>query len=109
MVKPGEISSVPTHPADDDIEGLDAEIAIAHNQEVLLEQADAAMERIRTGTFGVCQKCRRTIAPERCRPFLMRPSVLSAPLTTRTRSNGRCAVNRDASAEFTLSQGSRRN
>ena len=38
VVKPGEISSVPTHPADEDVEGLDAEIAIAHNEEMLLVQ-----------------------------------------------------------------------
>ncbi len=65
VVKPGEISSVPTHPADEDVEGLDAEIAIAHNQELLLEQVDAALERIRTGTYGVCQQCGRTVDGER--------------------------------------------
>ncbi len=45
-VKPGEISSLPTHPADDDVEGLDSEIAIAQNEEFLLEQVNAAIERI---------------------------------------------------------------
>jgi len=65
VVKPGEFSSVPTHPADEDVEGLDAEIAIAHNEEFLLEQVEAALERIRTGTFGVCQQCGRTIGAER--------------------------------------------
>lgn len=65
--KPGEISSVPTHPADEDVEGLDAEIAIAHNQEFLLEQVEAALERIRTGTYGVCEQCGRAIDAERLR------------------------------------------
>ncbi len=65
VVKPGEISSVPTHPADEDVEGLDAEIAIAHNEEFLLEQVEAALERFEAGTFGVCQQCGRTIDAER--------------------------------------------
>jgi len=65
VVKPGDITSVPTHPADDDVEGLDAEIAIAQNEELLLEQVDAALERIETGTYGVCQQCGRAIGAER--------------------------------------------
>jgi len=65
VVKPGDITSVPTHPADDDVEGLDAEIAIAQNEELLLEQVDAALERVEAGTFGVCQQCGREIDAER--------------------------------------------
>jgi DnaK suppressor protein len=57
VVKPGDITSVPTHPADQDVEGLDSEIAIAQNQELLLEQVDAALARIRAGTYGICQQC----------------------------------------------------
>ena len=65
VVKPGDISSVPTHPADDDVEGLDSEIAIAQNEELLLDQVDSALERIRAGTYGVCQQCGRTIDLQR--------------------------------------------
>ena len=65
IVKPGEISSVPTHPADEDVEGLDSEIAIAHNEEFLLEEVEAAIERFDAGTFGVCQQCGHTIGAER--------------------------------------------
>ena len=65
VVKPGNISSLPTHPADGDVEGLDAEIAIAQNEELLLEQVEAALERIRAGTYGVCSQCGSTIAAER--------------------------------------------
>ena len=61
VVKTGEISSVPTHPADQDVEGLDAEIGIAQNEELLLEQVEAALGRIEAGTYGVCQQCERTI------------------------------------------------
>ena len=63
--KPGEISSAPTHPADQDVEGLDAEIAIAQNEELLLEQVEVALERIGAGTYGTCQQCGRTIDAQR--------------------------------------------
>jgi DnaK suppressor protein len=65
VVKPGDITSVPTHPADQDVEGLDAEIGIAENEELLLEQVNAALERFRAGTYSVCQQCGRTIDEER--------------------------------------------
>ena len=65
VVKTGEISSVPTHPADQDVEGLDAEIATAQNEELLLEQVEAALGRIEAGTYGVCQQCEHTIDRER--------------------------------------------
>jgi len=65
VVKPGEITSVPTHPADQDVEGLDSEIAISQNEELLLVQVEEAIERIRVGAYGICQKCGRTIDAER--------------------------------------------
>jgi RNA polymerase-binding protein DksA len=65
VVAPGDTSSVPTHPADFDSENLDAEIAIAENEEQLLEQVVAALDRIANGTFGACQQCGREIARER--------------------------------------------
>ncbi len=63
--KPGEISSLPTHLADRDAEGADAEIAIAQNEELLFEQVDAALERLEAGTYGVCQQCGHIISRAR--------------------------------------------
>ena len=65
VVKPGDITSVATHPADQDVEGLDSEIAISQNEEMLLEQVEAALERIRAGRYGVCKQCGSTIDAER--------------------------------------------
>jgi DnaK suppressor protein len=65
VVKPGEISSLPTHPADTDVEGLDSQVAISLNEESLLEQVEAAIERLQTGTYGLCQQCGHTIGMER--------------------------------------------
>ncbi len=65
VLAPGEISSVGTHQADHDSEGLDEKIAIAQNEEQMLKDVEAALERIEAGTYGVCQECGRAIAQER--------------------------------------------
>jgi RNA polymerase-binding transcription factor len=65
VVKAGDLSSVPTHPADQDSEGLDAQLAIAQNEEQMLEEVEAALERIEAGTYGTCQKCGREIGKQR--------------------------------------------
>jgi len=65
IVPPGNESSLPTHPADRDVEGLVEKLAIVRNEEHLLEQVEAALERIEAGTFGVCEDCGRAISRER--------------------------------------------
>ena len=65
VVKPGQISSLPTHAADTDVEGLDSQVAISLNEESLLEQVEAAIERLQAGTYGVCQQCGHKIGMER--------------------------------------------
>ena len=65
VVKAGDISSLPTHPADADVEGFDVQVAIAQNEERLLEQVEAAIERISLGTYGVCQLCGKSIDTHR--------------------------------------------
>ncbi|BBO34249.1 TraR/DksA family transcriptional regulator [Lacipirellula parvula] len=65
VFKPGRITNLPTHPADEDVEGLDSEIAISQNESRLLEQVEGAIERIRAGAFGICQKCGHEIDAER--------------------------------------------
>jgi RNA polymerase-binding protein DksA len=65
VVKPGQPSSLPTHPADADVEGLDGQVAISLNEESLLEQVEAAIERLQAGTYGVCQQCGHKVGMER--------------------------------------------
>ena len=76
VAAPGALSSVPTHPADRDVEGLDAEIAIAQNEEHLLEQVEAALERIESGKFGVCQQCGKPIAKQRLQALPYTPRCI---------------------------------
>ncbi len=61
----GEPTTVPTHPADADVEGLDEQIALAQNEEQLLEEVEAALGRIEAGTYGKCTNCGRKISKER--------------------------------------------
>ena len=60
-----ERSSAPTHLADHVNEGLEAEFAIVHNEEGLLESVDAALERLEAGSFGTCVRCQTGIPAAR--------------------------------------------
>lgn len=60
-----EISHVPTHPADQDREGLDRDIALESNRQQMLESIDAAIERIDGGSYGRCETCGGEISPAR--------------------------------------------
>ena len=73
---PGDITTVPTHPADNDVEGLDAEIAIAQNEELLLEQVESALKRIEAGKFGLCDDCGRAIGKERLQAIPYTPRCI---------------------------------
>ncbi len=65
VVAPGEITTVPLHPADAAAEELDPNLALAQNEAGLLEEVEAALERIEQGTFGRCDSCGEEISPER--------------------------------------------
>ena len=62
---PGDISHLPTHNADSDAEGIDAQIALAQNEEGILEAVEEALERFEAGTFGQCEQCHQPISDER--------------------------------------------
>jgi RNA polymerase-binding protein DksA len=62
---PGDPSPVSSHPADQDVEGFDEQVILAQNEEQLLEDVEAALERIEGGTYGNCEQCGRMIPKER--------------------------------------------
>jgi RNA polymerase-binding transcription factor DksA len=62
---PGDLSNAPTHPATEAEEGVDQNVAMAENQETLLEQVEAALGRVEAGVYGRCEQCRRKISDER--------------------------------------------
>lgn len=65
ILSPGDHSASRMHPGDQDVEGLDEQLAIAQNEEQILEQAEAALQRIEDGTFGKCESCGRPISHAR--------------------------------------------
>lgn len=56
------VSNAPTHPADNDSTGIDAEVALVHNEQDLLQLVDEALQRLGDGSFGKCQGCGKDIA-----------------------------------------------
>jgi len=84
--KGGEISGYPTHLADADEEGLDKEIAIAQNEEGILELVDGALKRVEDGTYGICEECGEPIPAERLDAIPYTPYCV------------RCAQRNDSSA-----------
>lgn len=58
-------SSIPTHPADRDSEGVDVEVALARSERSVYDEIEAALDRIEAGTFGICERCGREISPVR--------------------------------------------
>ncbi len=73
----GDLSNLPTHPADHDVEGVDEEIAIARNEEELLSEVVDAIERIKEGTFGTCDNCGKPIARERLQAIPYAPRCVT--------------------------------
>lgn len=62
---PGDVTNLPTHKADNDVEGLDVEVATGAVQSQLLADVEAALNRIENGTYGDCAGCGQPIAEER--------------------------------------------
>ena len=65
LLAPGDPSPIASHPADEDVEGFDEQVILAQNEEQLLEEVEAALERIEAGSFGSCELCGREIPKQR--------------------------------------------
>ena len=62
---PGDLSHVPSHPADRDSEGIETNVAVEHTEWEMLDQVDAALRRIEEGSYGQCQDCGKKIPEKR--------------------------------------------
>lgn len=62
---PGDLSHLPTHAADRDVEELEVNEAMEHNQVALLNAVEAALGRMAGGSFGSCDECGRSIPVQR--------------------------------------------
>lgn len=59
------LSAAPVHFADVAPSAVDARVEVLQAERSLLDQIQAALERIAQGTFGVCTACHSPIALER--------------------------------------------
>ena len=63
----GEISSLPQHLADLGTETFeqDRNLELAERASVEISEIDEALERLKAGTYGICETCGQPIPPER--------------------------------------------
>jgi DnaK suppressor protein len=61
----GELSNIPTHPADHDSEGIDVDIALDETESKILQAVGEAIQRMKDGTYGKCEECGAPIPQER--------------------------------------------
>lgn len=64
-ISPGEISHAPTHMGNIANSNPDVNIALAANEETILEEVEAALERIENGSFGQCEDCGHDVSGQR--------------------------------------------
>jgi len=64
---PQDDAGIGNHIADDATEvfARERDMALRSNSQDLLEQVNAAIERIDTGRYGICARCGNAITPER--------------------------------------------
>jgi DnaK suppressor protein len=61
----GELSSVPTHNADRDVEMFETDVELIRNEQGLHAKVHDALARIEAGTYGICELCGRAIPQAR--------------------------------------------
>jgi len=59
------VSSAPVHLADVATEAVDVDVQVLHTERSILEQINAALERLADGSFGRCTNCGAEISEER--------------------------------------------
>src|SRR5206468_6740827 len=59
------VSSAPVHLADVATEAVDVDVQVLHTERSILEQINAALERVEDGSFGRCRGCGTAISDER--------------------------------------------
>jgi DnaK suppressor protein len=62
---PSNLSNVPTHNADADVETFESDLELIRNEQDLHGKVHAALARIEDGTYGICDRCGKPINPAR--------------------------------------------
>jgi len=70
------VSSAPVHLADVAAAAVDADVEVLHTERSILDEINAALERIAAGTFGRCTHCGSPIAEERLKALPYAPTCV---------------------------------
>jgi DnaK suppressor protein len=62
---PKDVSAAPVHMADVAVESVDADVEVLHTTRGIFDAVSAALDRIKSGTFGHCEECGAAISEER--------------------------------------------
>lgn len=49
----------------DEVEAYNASLPVEHSLELRLKKINQALEKIKKGTYGICEKCKKNISQER--------------------------------------------
>jgi len=63
----GETGGASLEKAADEVEEYEARLSIEYALEVRLENIDLALEKIKKGKYGICEKCKKPISLQRLR------------------------------------------
>lgn len=74
----GNLSNMPLHMADLGTENYDQEftLGLIENEQMTLEQINQAIDRIETGSYGLCQECGQPIARPRLQALPYTPHCI---------------------------------
>jgi DnaK suppressor protein len=62
---PEDVSAAPVHLADVAVESVEADVKVLHATRGILDDVNAALDRLADGTFGQCEECGGSISEER--------------------------------------------
>jgi len=65
----GESGSAALEKAADEVEEYSTLLSIEHSLETKLQNINLALDRIKKGKYGICEKCKKEISEERLRAF----------------------------------------
>jgi len=82
---PGDASAAPVHVADIAMDSVDADVEVLSTTRGILDEINAALERLSAGTFGQCESCGASISEERLN------AIPYAPLCMRCAKSDRAA------------------
>lgn len=67
------VSSAPVHLADVAGEAVDADVEVLNTERTILDEINAALDRLDSGTFGRCIQCGSSISEERLKAIPYTP------------------------------------